>query len=59
MKWLTITPMDKSWMEADRRSLEYEEGVEMFLRFAATNASDPNFFVVPLLKMWEHEKKDS
>ncbi|CAL2259726.1 unnamed protein product [Prunus armeniaca] len=32
--------MEKSWMLADRRSKEYEEGVEEFLRIALENAID-------------------
>ncbi|CAL2266214.1 unnamed protein product [Prunus armeniaca] len=32
--------MEKSWMLADRRSKEYEEGVEEFLRIALANAID-------------------
>lgn len=57
MKWLTITPMDKSWMEANRRSLEYEERVEMFLRFATTNASYPNFWWRPCSKCGNTKRK--
>ncbi|KAM5578023.1 hypothetical protein ABKV19_008374 [Rosa sericea] len=44
-------------MEADRRSLVYEEGVEMFLKFAASNASNPNFLLCPCSKCGSTKKK--
>ncbi|CAL8163317.1 unnamed protein product [Prunus armeniaca] len=42
--------MEKSWMLADRRSKEYEEGVEEFLRIALANAIDHGCIRCPCQK---------
>ncbi|KAL6518652.1 hypothetical protein OROGR_019154 [Orobanche gracilis] len=34
--------MDRSWMNASRASVEYENGIEQFLEFARQNRSEPN-----------------
>ena len=39
--------MDKSWMSKDRRSHEYEEGVNQFLRFSRDNGYDTNMMCCP------------
>ncbi|XP_074351722.1 uncharacterized protein LOC141690864 [Apium graveolens] len=39
--------MDKSWMWADRDSLEYEIGVENFLIYAKENCKDPKLIPCP------------
>ncbi|XP_034227574.1 uncharacterized protein LOC117636955 [Prunus dulcis] len=42
--------MEKSWMLADRRSKEYEEGVEEFLRIALANVIDHGRICYPCQK---------
>ncbi|VVA37969.1 PREDICTED: LOC110763563 isoform, partial [Prunus dulcis] len=42
--------MDKSWMYADRRSREYEVGVEGFLKFAIENSRNVNLIHFPCIK---------
>ncbi|KAI5323815.1 hypothetical protein L3X38_032888 [Prunus dulcis] len=42
--------MDKSWMYADRRSREYEVGVEGFLKFAIENSRNVNLIHCPCIK---------
>ncbi|XP_008233167.1 PREDICTED: uncharacterized protein LOC103332221 [Prunus mume] len=42
--------METSWMLADRRSKEYEEGVEEFLRMALANAIDHGRILCPCQK---------
>ncbi|XP_024163941.1 uncharacterized protein LOC112170899 [Rosa chinensis] len=42
--------MDKSWMKADRRSLQFQLGLEEFLKFASDNARDTNKICCPCLK---------
>ncbi|XP_004309783.1 PREDICTED: uncharacterized protein LOC101296166 [Fragaria vesca subsp. vesca] len=42
--------MDKSWMQADRRSNEYRSGVEAFIEFALVNARDPYHICCPCTK---------
>lgn len=39
--------MDKSWMLKDRRSKDYEEGVENFLNFAIMGGQDPRSIRCP------------
>ncbi|XP_004301612.1 PREDICTED: uncharacterized protein LOC101300922 [Fragaria vesca subsp. vesca] len=42
--------MDKSSMQANRRSNEYRSGVEAFIEFALVNARDPYHFCCPCTK---------
>ncbi|KAL6499113.1 hypothetical protein OROHE_026287 [Orobanche hederae] len=39
--------MDRSWLNADRRSTEYISGVEEFIAFALTNSRDPRNICCP------------
>ncbi|KAL6531251.1 hypothetical protein OROHE_014320 [Orobanche hederae] len=39
--------MDRSWLNADRRSTEYILGVEEFIAFALTNSRDPRNICCP------------
>ena len=39
--------MNKSWMLKDRRSNEYEEGVNEFLKFSRDNGIDRNMMCCP------------
>ncbi|XP_062010312.1 uncharacterized protein LOC133726719 [Rosa rugosa] len=41
--------MDRAWIKMDRRSPEYEVGVDMFLDFVSRHASDPNQIRCPCL----------
>lgn len=43
-------------MFSDKRSLEYEVGVETFLKFGLKNASDSSFIFCPCIKLIEHQK---
>ncbi|KAL6129740.1 hypothetical protein ACLB2K_073089 [Fragaria x ananassa] len=42
--------MDKTWMKADRRSLEFDLGFNQFLKVALDNARNPNNIPCPCLK---------
>ncbi|KAL6141667.1 hypothetical protein ACLB2K_059955 [Fragaria x ananassa] len=42
--------MDKTWMKADRRSLQFDLGFNQFLKVALDNARDPNNILCPCLK---------
>ncbi|XP_024172237.1 uncharacterized protein LOC112178311 [Rosa chinensis] len=42
--------MDKSWMSMDRRSDEYENGVDRFCEFALHHAADPSSIRCPCLE---------
>ena len=48
--------MDKKWMHADRRTLEFKIGVETFLKFALANASDKSKISCPCLKCCNHDE---
>ena len=39
--------MDKSWMKESRSSKKYEDGVDLFLKFAIDNGVDPNMISYP------------
>ena len=39
--------MDKSWMLMDRRSIEYENGVNEFFKFAILHANNPELLRCP------------
>ncbi|KAI5335692.1 PREDICTED: transposon [Prunus dulcis] len=39
--------MDKTWMSKDRMSKEYEDGVEQFIAFAVSHASNPKLMKCP------------
>ena len=39
--------MEKSWMLVDRRSVEYENTVNEFLKFAVLHASNPELLRCP------------
>ena len=40
-----MTKMDKSWIDKDRRSIEYMSGIEKFLDFAFANAEGSDMIV--------------
>ncbi|KAL6227695.1 hypothetical protein ACLB2K_001652 [Fragaria x ananassa] len=42
--------MDKTWMKADRRSLQFDLGFNQFLKVALDNARDPSNIPCPCLK---------
>ena len=42
--------MDKSWMDADRRTKQFEIGLDEFLKFAESNAVNKNKISCPCLK---------
>ena len=42
--------MDKSWMSMDRRSKDYEIGVERFIDFAMVHATNSNHILCPCMK---------
>ncbi|WCJ30246.1 hypothetical protein M5689_011816 [Euphorbia peplus] len=42
--------MDKTWMKADRRSLEFRIGLEGFVNFAVARAENPNYIFCPCVK---------
>ncbi|KAL9459648.1 hypothetical protein AB3S75_002951 [Citrus x aurantiifolia] len=42
--------MDKSWMSMDRRSKDYETGVERFIDFAMVHATNSNHILCPCMK---------
>lgn len=42
--------MDKNWMSKDRRSEEYENGVDCFCDSALHHAADPNSIRCPCLE---------
>ncbi|XP_074377904.1 uncharacterized protein LOC141719426 [Apium graveolens] len=48
--------MDKSWISADRDSLEYEIGVEKFLIFAEENCKDPKMIPCPCARCCNFKK---
>ena len=35
--------MEKTWMSANRLSMEYMKGVDEFLKFSLDHAKDPNY----------------
>ena len=41
--------MNRSWMSKDRRSKDYEDGVENFISFAVQNSANQNFIKCPCL----------
>ncbi|KAF4391700.1 hypothetical protein G4B88_005586 [Cannabis sativa] len=45
-KYISVL-MDRDWMSADRLSIKYREGVDLFLEFAEKKASNPNFVHCP------------
>ena len=42
--------MNRSWMSKDRRSKDYENGVENFIAFAIQNAANQNSIKCPCLQ---------
>ena len=42
--------MNRSWMSKDRRSKEYEDGVENFISFAIKNSGNQNSIKCPYLQ---------
>ena len=48
--------MDKSWIKADRDSLQYEIGVENFLIFAEDNAKNPKKIPCPCARCVNFKK---
>ncbi|XP_074342698.1 uncharacterized protein LOC141680344 [Apium graveolens] len=48
--------MDKSWISADRDSLDYEIGVEKFLIFAEENCKDPKMIPCPCARCCNFKK---
>ena len=48
--------MDKSWIKADRDSLQYEIGVENFLIFAEDNAKNPKKIRCPCARCVNFKK---
>ena len=42
--------MNHSWMSKDRRSKEYEDGVENFISFAIKNSENQNSIKCPYLQ---------
>ncbi|XP_074373878.1 uncharacterized protein LOC141714245 [Apium graveolens] len=48
--------MDKSWMRADKDSLEYEIGVENFLLYAKENCKDPKLIPCPYARCCNFKK---
>ncbi|KAM6545767.1 hypothetical protein CsatB_026503 [Cannabis sativa] len=48
--------MDRDWMSADRLSMKYREGVDLFLEFAEKKASNPNFVHCPCMKCGNMER---
>src|ERR1044072_5923977 len=44
--------MDRTWMFANRLSLEYAAGVKVFVTFAVQNAKSPNRLLCPYLACW-------
>ena len=42
--------MNCSWMSKDRRSKDYEEGVESFIEFALSNCTNKNAIRCPCLR---------
>ncbi|KAF4348109.1 hypothetical protein G4B88_010776 [Cannabis sativa] len=58
-EWLTIVMrrrIDRDWMSADRLSMKYREGVDLFLEFAEKKASNPNFVHCPCMKCGDMER---
>ena len=41
--------MNRSWMSKDRRSKDYEDGVENFISFAVQNSANQNSIKCPCL----------
>ncbi|KAF4403824.1 hypothetical protein G4B88_014280 [Cannabis sativa] len=52
--------MDRDWMSANRLTVKYREGVDLFLEFSAKNADNPDLVHCPCLKCgnMEHMKID-
>ena len=42
-----VASMDRRWMYVRRDSLEYAQGMEMFLSFALKHVEDPNSILCP------------
>ena len=49
IKFTYCTQMNRSWMSKDRRSKDYEDGVENFITFAIQNSANQNFIKCPCL----------
>ena len=52
---MLLQKMDMSWLIADRRTKEFQNGVEELLRFAFENGCDENKISCPCLK-YVHSK---
>ena len=48
--------MDKSWMKESRLLKEYEDVVDLFLKFAIDNGVDPNMISCPYIKCGNFQK---
>ena len=50
--------MDRKWMSANRLSVEYKNGVDLFLRFFSENVKDLKFTCCPCIKCGNVRKMD-